>query len=85
MYWHDGALHETPIASFDLSDRGLNLGDGIFDTSLARNGRTFLRKAHLERLAAGAKALAIPFSETAAAEALDRLAAAIGNGAVRLT
>jgi branched-chain amino acid aminotransferase len=85
VYWYDGALRETAIAPFDLGDRGLNLGDGIFDTSLARNGRTFLRKAHLERLAAGAKALAIPLRETVAAEALDRLAAAIGDGAVRLT
>jgi len=85
LFWYDGALHDKPIAPFDLTDRGLNLGDGVFDTSLARNGRTFLRKAHLDRLAAAAKTLAIPFPEAAAAEALDRLAAAIGDGAVRLT
>ncbi|MGH6817468.1 MAG: aminotransferase class IV [Methylovirgula sp.] len=85
MYWHDGALHETPLASFDLSDRGLNLGDGVFDTALSRNGRVFLRQAHLERFAAAAKVLAIPFPSAAAAEALDRLAEAIGDGAVRLT
>lgn len=85
MYWHDGALHETPIASFDLSDRGLNLGDGVFDTALSRNGHVFLRQAHLARFAAAAKALAIPFPGAAAAEALDRLAEAIGDGAVRLT
>jgi branched-chain amino acid aminotransferase len=85
VFWYDGALHEKPIAPFDLTDRGLNLGDGVFDTSLARNGRTFLRRAHLDRLAAAAQALAIPFAAAAAAEALDRLAAAIGDGAVRLT
>lgn len=85
MFWYDGAVHEKPIAPFDLTDRGLNLGDGVFDTSLARNGRSFLRKAHLDRLAAAAKTLAIPFAEAAAAEALDQLAAAIGDGAVRLT
>lgn len=85
MFWYDGALHEKAIALFDLTDRGLNLGDGIFDTSLARNGRTFLRHAHLGRFAAAADALAIPFDATAAAEALDRLAAAVGDGAVRLT
>jgi branched-chain amino acid aminotransferase len=85
VFWYDGALHEKPIAPFDLTDRGLNLGDGVFDTSSARNGRTFLRNAHLDRLAAAARALAIPFPEAAAAEALDRLAAAIGDGAVRLT
>lgn len=85
MFWYEGALHDKPIAPFDLTDRGLNLGDGIFDTSLARNGRTFLRKAHLDRLTASAKIIAIPFDPVATAEALDRLAAAIGDGAVRLT
>ncbi len=85
MFWYDGALHEKPVAPFDLTDRGLNLGDGVFDTSLARNGRTFLRHAHLDRFAAAANALAIPFGEAAAGEALDRLAAAIGDGGVRLT
>jgi branched-chain amino acid aminotransferase len=85
VFWYDGALHDKPFAPFDLTDRGLNLGDGVFDTSLARNGRTFLRRAHLDRLAAAAKALAIPFAEATAATALDKLAAAIGDGAVRLT
>jgi branched-chain amino acid aminotransferase len=85
VFWFDGALHDKPIAPFDLSDRGLTLGDGIFDTSLARNGRTFRRKAHLDRLADAAKMLAIPYDANAAAEALDRLAGAIRDGAVRLT
>ena len=85
MFWYDGALHEKPVAPFDLTDRGLNLGDGVFDTSLARNGRVFLRQAHLDRLGAAAKAFAIPFAEAAAAEALDQLAAAVGDGGVRLT
>jgi branched-chain amino acid aminotransferase len=85
VFWYDGALHDKPIAPFDLTDRGLNLGDGVFDTSLARNGRTFLRQAHLDRLAAAAEILAIPFAEAATVEALDKLAAAIDDGAVRLT
>ncbi|HLH12035.1 MAG TPA: aminotransferase class IV [Methylovirgula sp.] len=85
MFWYDGALHEEPIAPFDLTDRGLNLADGIFDTSLAQNGRIFLLEPHLDRFALAAEALAIPFSREAAADALGRLAAAIGQGAVRLT
>jgi branched-chain amino acid aminotransferase len=84
VYWYNGALQETPIAPFDLTDRGLTLGDGVFDTSAALNGRVFLRNAHLERFAAAAKALAIPFPTTEASEALDALAAP-GNSAVRLT
>jgi len=85
VFWFDGALHETPVAPVDLTDRGLTLGDGIFDTSLARNGRAFLRKAHLARLFASAELLAIPFDPSVAAQALDALAGAVGNGVVRLT
>lgn len=85
MFWFDGALHETSVAPVDLTDRGLNLGDGVFDTSLARNGRTFQRKEHLARLFASAELLAISFDPSVAAQALDDLAGAIGNGVVRLT
>ncbi len=85
MYWYDGALQKTPIAAFDLTDRGLTLGDGIFDTASAHNGRLFLREAHLERFAAAAEALDIPFPGKQASEALDALAAAVGDGVVRLT
>ncbi len=85
LFWFDGALHETSIAPVDLTDRGLTLGDGLFDTSLARNGRSFRRKAHLDRLSASAAALAIPLDAAAAAQALDALAEAIGDGTVRLT
>ncbi len=85
MFWFDGALQERPVVSFDLTDRGLNLGDGVFDTSLARNGRIFRRKSHIDRMADAAEILGIPFDEMAAGKALDALAAAIGDGAVRLT
>lgn len=85
MFWFDGALHETSVAPVDLTDRGLTLGDGIFDTSLARNGRVFLRQAHLARLFASAELLAIPYDPSVAAQALDALAGGIGNGVIRLT
>jgi branched-chain amino acid aminotransferase len=85
VFWFNGALQEGPVVSFDLTDRGLNLGDGVFDTSLARNGRIFRRKSHIDRMADAAEILGIPFDETAAGTALDALAEAIGDGAVRLT
>ncbi len=85
MFWFDGALHESSIAPVDLTDRGLTLGDGFFDTSLARNGRSFLRKAHLDRFFASAEMLAIPCDSAVVAQALDALASAIGDGIVRLT
>lgn len=85
MFWFNGALQERPVVHFDLTDRGLNLGDGVFDTSLARNGRIFRRKSHIDRMADAAEILGIPFDEIAAGTALDALAGAIGDGAVRLT
>ncbi len=85
MFWLDGRLHEKPLQPFDLTDRGLTLGDGLFDTSLVRNGRVFLRDAHLKRFADGAAVLSIPLKIEEAAQALDALAGSIGDGALRLT
>jgi branched-chain amino acid aminotransferase len=85
VFWYDGCLSETPLHSFDLTDRGLTLGDGLFDTSLARNGKIFRREAHLDRFAAGAEALGIPLKIDDAAHALDALAGSIRDGALRLT
>jgi branched-chain amino acid aminotransferase len=85
VFWFNGALQQSPIAPVDLTDRGLTLGDGLFETSLVRNGRSFLRQAHLDRFAASAAVLALPFDSEAAAEALDALAESVGNGFVRLT
>jgi branched-chain amino acid aminotransferase len=85
VFWFNGALQDGPVVSFDLTDRGLNLGDGVFDTSLARNGRIFRRKSHIDRMADAAEILGIPFDETAAGTALDALAGAVVDGAVRLT
>ncbi len=85
MFWLDRRLHEKPLQPFDLTDRGLTLGDGLFDTSLARNGRVFRRDAHLARFAEGAAALGIPLKIEEAAQALDALAGSVGDGALRLT
>ncbi len=85
MFWFDGVLQERPLVSFDLTDRGLNLGDGIFDTVLARNGRIFRRKSHIDRMADAAEILGLPFDEALAETALNALAGAVIDGAVRLT
>ncbi len=85
MFWYEGKLAETSLHPFDLTDRGLTLGDGLFDTSLARNGKVFLRDAHLERFATGAAALDIPLKIDDAAAALDALAGPVRDGALRLT
>ena len=42
-------MHDTH-GNFDLTDRGLLLGDGVFDTAMVVNGNVFQREAHIERL-----------------------------------
>lgn len=70
---------------FDLTDRGLMLGDGVFDTSLVLGGRMLFMQAHLERLVRDAAALGIETD----LETLSRFAAdaipANADGALRLT
>jgi branched-chain amino acid aminotransferase/4-amino-4-deoxychorismate lyase len=67
------------------NDRGLLLGDGLFETLLAVDGDLPHLAAHLDRMAAGCAVLDLPFDR---AEAERRLRAATpgeGRHAVRLT
>ncbi|MDB5472478.1 MAG: 4-amino-4-deoxychorismate lyase [Caulobacter sp.] len=69
-------------------DRGLLLGDGLFETLLARGGALEHWEAHLARLAAGCAALGLPEPDGAAARRLCERAiedAALSRAAVRLT
>lgn len=47
----------------DPADRGLNYGDGLFETLAVQDGRARFFDWHLERLAAGAARLEIPLPE----------------------
>lgn len=77
-------------ARIDPADRGLLLGDGLFETLRAYAGRPFRLDAHVARLAAGATALGIPLplpSARIAAAVVETLAANRlgGDAAVRIT
>ncbi|WP_046869165.1 aminotransferase class IV [Microvirga massiliensis] len=86
MLWLDGKIQEDARASFDLRDRGLLLGDGLFETFVAWNGRAFMLDAHLDRLLAGAAALQMPIERELLRPPVDALAAALPSGGViRLT
>ena len=50
MLWIDGQISEGANASFNLTDRGLLLGDGLFETLPCFNGIPFLADAHLKRM-----------------------------------
>lgn len=69
-------------------DRGLLLGDGLFETILARGGGLEHWEAHLARLTAGCAALGLPVPDGAAARRLCERAvedAGLSRAAVRLT
>ena len=59
--WIDGIPGETVPAD----DRGLQYGDGLFETIVVRNGRARFLDAHLARLDLGCQRLGIPFASSA--------------------
>ncbi|MGP0008256.1 MAG: aminotransferase class IV [Methylocella sp.] len=51
--WQDGRLLAPEDAHVAIADRGLLLGDGVFETMAVCHGRVFDLEAHLARLATG--------------------------------
>ena len=84
--WHPAGRVDGPIP-FDPTDRGLLLGDGVFDTSLVLGGRMVWRAAHLARLSAHARVLGFGVDPARLEAAVDGALAlsAGGHGALRLT
>ena len=85
MLWLDGDRLEGTTAPFDLRDRGLMLGDGVFDTAMVAGGQVVFGAAHLARLAGSCRAFGIPFDPEAVAPTIARAAAEVGTGALRVT
>lgn len=85
MIWLNGERLEGPVAPFDLRDRGLLLGDGVFDTCLALNGRVALAEAHLARLLSHCAALGIAADEGLVRAAYAQAATLDGPHALRVS
>ncbi|MFN8604470.1 MAG: aminodeoxychorismate lyase [Candidatus Binatia bacterium] len=67
-------------------DRGLQYGDGLFETMAATGGRVRRLAAHLARLAEGCRRLGIPMPpDGLLEEECGRVLAGMGNGTVKLT
>lgn len=83
LIWLDGQLVDADAHHLSISDRGFQLGDGIFETARARRGVVIELDEHLERLRESAEAMAIqlPLGDEALAGAIDRLLAANHLGA----
>lgn len=69
------------------NDRGFTLGDGLFETVLAIDGKPDQFEAHVARLIAGCAALGVPAPTLAklAAAAAEALAGAAGRAALRIS
>lgn len=87
MIWHNGSLLAGSSVTLDASDRGLLLGDGLFDTVAVFNRTGFRLGEHWDRMADGAARLGIPLDRAT----LDRAASALieastdDHGVLRVT
>ena len=57
--WVDGRLLPADAPALPVSDRGFQLGDGVFETLRVRNGIPIELEAHLRRLREGLATLEI--------------------------
>ncbi len=87
--WVDGELVDDANHAISAFDRGLMLGDGVFETVRVLNGVAPMLPAHLARLAAGAERLGLVLPEHLdrhiAEAAGSALAMQIPDGVLRLT
>lgn len=74
-------------AAFDMSDRGLTLGDGLFETIAVFSGRPALLGAHLDRLDRSAAEIRLPVDRAFCEAEILAVVAAIGSAdaVIRLT
>ena len=70
--WFNGALIDGPLA-LDRADRGLLLGDGLFETILAVNRVALWGNMHFARLESAARELGIGFDRDALDDALEEV------------
>ncbi len=63
----------TGKLSLSAQDRGLTLGDGLFETLAVNKGVALWRFEHIERMRKAASELGIPFPETEIENAIDAL------------
>src|ERR1700727_1295293 len=87
--WLNGALVPASVARIDPADRGLTLGDGLFETLRAQGGLPCHAALHLARLRKGAGVLGIdvPLDDARIVAAFGEVLAANGlsEAVLRLT
>jgi len=65
VVWLDGELVDARRATVSIFDHGITVGDGVFETLKAVDGRPFAARRHLERLRRSAEGLGlrVPFDD----------------------
>jgi len=86
MLWHDGTIISDSETMLSAKDRGISLGDGLFETLPCFNGHAFLKNAHIARMKNSAARLSLPCDQEAVEKVIDQLAKAHqGTGIIRVT
>jgi branched-chain amino acid aminotransferase len=73
------------LAPFDLADRGLTLGDGLFETIAVFGGEPALLEKHLDRMMAAADEIRLPLDRAILEAEVFALAGEGGDRVIRLT
>jgi branched-chain amino acid aminotransferase len=63
LVWLDGRLVPADAPHLRVTDRGFQLGDGVFETLRARRGVLIEWDQHIARLGEGAQAMALRVPE----------------------
>ncbi|MEU8892084.1 aminodeoxychorismate lyase [Streptomyces sp. NPDC048442] len=58
--WVNGALVDADAARVSVLDHGMTVGDGVFETMKAVDGKAFALTRHLNRLTTSARGLGLP-------------------------
>jgi branched-chain amino acid aminotransferase len=87
--WLNGGLVDPDRAVVSAFDRGLTVGDGVFETLKVLGGRPFAVRRHLERLHRSAQGLGldVPLTERSLRGVIDEIvdAAELDLGRLRIT
>lgn len=77
IVWSEGAISRQTVIELPADNRGLSLGDGLFETMLMVRGEVETLDAHLARLARSAAMLDLKFREDEAHAALHEIGSTI--------
>jgi branched-chain amino acid aminotransferase len=84
--WLNGSMVDPEDAVVSAFDRGLTVGDGVFETLKVSEGRPFAVRRHIERLHRSAQGLGldVPLTERALRDVIEQVVEASGLGLARL-